>query len=209
MSPIDQILSQLRDGAFVRGRHLKAAIRALSRGLPIPGKGLASKEYPDGTVFSSTAADPVLRHPFFCEVTDTVGSNWIVTVQPGQVRAAQNSATNVPTIAGNPLTDDPPPTLAIPQHPTITYAIHLQINYTPTFLEGWTTGVFDLDSVFCTYANEASFPTDSSGLAFVAIALLAPGGIITNLVQTNLSVIVDDDGTATENAALNIFYGGI
>jgi len=55
ITPLAQLIAQLRDGTIVKGRHLKAALKALARMAPLQGANIALREYPDGTVISSTA----------------------------------------------------------------------------------------------------------------------------------------------------------
>ena len=60
MSPaITQLIAQLRDGSLVKGRHLKAALRAIARMAPIQGDNISLREFSDGTIISSTATAKV------------------------------------------------------------------------------------------------------------------------------------------------------
>jgi len=52
---ITQLIANLRDGSLVKGRHLKAALRAIARMAPKQGDNISLAEFPDGTVISSTA----------------------------------------------------------------------------------------------------------------------------------------------------------
>ena len=53
MNPIAQILANLKDGTIVKGRTLKAALKALQRAFPIQGENIRLREYPDGTVIAA------------------------------------------------------------------------------------------------------------------------------------------------------------
>lgn len=53
MNPIAQILANLKDGSVVKGRTLKAALKALQRAFPIQGENIRLREYPDGTVIAA------------------------------------------------------------------------------------------------------------------------------------------------------------
>lgn len=53
MNPIAQILANLKDGSIVKGRTLKAALKALQRAFPIQGENIRLREYPDGTVIAA------------------------------------------------------------------------------------------------------------------------------------------------------------
>jgi hypothetical protein len=56
---ITQLIANLRDGSLVKGRHLKAALRAIARMAPKQGDNISLAEFPDGTVISSTATAEV------------------------------------------------------------------------------------------------------------------------------------------------------
>lgn len=53
---LDRLVGDLEDGALVKGRTLKAVIRAMMRNVPIPGKGVLVREEPDGLVFDVGAS---------------------------------------------------------------------------------------------------------------------------------------------------------
>jgi hypothetical protein len=57
ISPLAQLIAQLRDGTIVKGRHLKAALKAIARMAPLQGANIALREYPDGTVISTATAE--------------------------------------------------------------------------------------------------------------------------------------------------------
>lgn len=143
-----------------------------------------STPMPGGVALMAQARARGARRLFPLQLTGTPSA---LRVMPGFVRI---SSQMVPKIGTDPISATPPPALNAANG----HAVYLKIQVTLNKTNEWVNGA-SLDNVTVHAAN--SVPSDTSNTFHVQLGMITEGGLVQSWVNSNLQIIVEDDGTGT------------
>lgn len=202
-SPIDELLKSLVDDfALVKAGTLKAIIKAIVRQQPKPGRGMRAVEMPDGLIME-VDSEASAKRPFDPIFLGGDGDFYYLRLTPGQIRQSGMTCSPVPTYFGVSLLSSP--LISVPAS-GVSYLVIATIVYDPEVVLDWVTSAV-VTALTVSVVAETAMPEDVAGLAYLPLAGIGPTGEVFGLVSNNVTVVIDDNGTATGTAAVHTFFG--
>lgn len=175
------------------GRVLRAAFRQLGVTLQIDGADAASTGA-DGTqhfkINAAGAADECAH-----QWQPRAVSSTSITLSPGTITIPGVADPVVPTLGGDPLTDDPPPELTVDD--TDLNIIYLKVSVTLTTSNGFVTGYTHSAAII---VCEATTQTSTDSIRYFELFRWQANTLVSTTRRFNIGLMARDTGAGTTTA---------